>query len=228
MRVMHHVRIKVVVSFMGHCAMPRTKSVIWQNMKNSAIYKTVYGIVTKNKQGNPMVETKITINDTTIRLIIGDLTDLETEAVVFYAEPNLDLGSGFGNAISMRGGPSIKKELSQHEPISMGEAIVSTAGELKASYIIHANGPKFQEEDTEVKLHDTILNSLKCAKEKNIKQIAFPPMGTGFYGIPLSISAKVMTNVFHEYLNQNSEIDEILIATADNREYKPFETALNS
>ncbi len=175
-----------------------------------------------------MPETKITINGTTVRLIIGDLTDLETEAVVFYAESNLELGSGFGNAISMRGGPSIKKELSQHDPIGMGEAIVSSAGELKAKYIIHANGPKFQEQDTETKLHDTILNSLKRASEKNIKHIAFPPMGTGFYGIPLPTSAKIMLAVFREHLATSSGIEEIIISAADNREYKPFETALNS
>ena len=57
-----------------------------------------------------------------IELIKGDITLLEVDALVFYAEPNLELGSGFGTAISIRGGPTIKKELEELGPLETGEA----------------------------------------------------------------------------------------------------------
>lgn len=61
------------------------------------------------------------------------------------------------------------------------EAVVSGAGNLKAQYIIHAVGPRFQEEDTEAKLRATVHNSLKRAEEKGIQQIAFPAMGESWF-----------------------------------------------
>ncbi len=175
-----------------------------------------------------MPEKSIKIKNSTVRLIMGDLTNLNVEAIVFYAQSNLELGSGFGNAISMRGGPSIKKELATFDPINVTETVVSSAGELKADYIIHANGPKFQEQDSELKLHSTIKSSLKRADEKGIKRVAFPPMGTGFYGIPLPTCAKIMIEEFRSHLTNGSGLEEVIIATMDNREYKPFEAELQS
>jgi O-acetyl-ADP-ribose deacetylase (regulator of RNase III) len=90
----------------------------------------------------------------------------------------LKLGAGFGGAIAVRGGPQIQKDLDKLAPVGPYQAVISNAGELKAKYIIHANGPKFQEEDMEGKIKTTIINSLKLADEKGIKKIAFPPMGS--------------------------------------------------
>ena len=61
------------------------------------------------------------IGDSHVRLIRGDITDLDVQAFVFYAKPDLKLGSGFGTAISVRGGPSIQKELDEFDmPVSKG------------------------------------------------------------------------------------------------------------
>ena len=115
-----------------------------------------------------------------VRLIRGDITELDVDAFVFYAQPDLALGSGFGTAISVRGGPSIQKELDELGPVETGQAVVTGAGKLKADFIVHAVGPRFQEEDTEGKLRTTVLNSLKAAEEKGVKRIALPAMGAGF------------------------------------------------
>ncbi|MBD3165997.1 O-acetyl-ADP-ribose deacetylase, partial [bacterium] len=122
------------------------------------------------------------VNGTDIRVITGDLTDMDVEAIVFYAEDNLKLGSGFGNAVTMRGGPSIQEELKELAPLKPLHAVVSAAGNLKAKHIVHVNGPKFQERDLEGKLRTAIFNTLQAAEEKGIKHLAFPPMGAGFYG----------------------------------------------
>lgn len=167
------------------------------------------------------------IDQSVIRLEKGDLTAMEIEAIVFYASPDLVLGSGFGSAIAARGGMSIQEELKPYGTISTGEAVVSSAGELNSKYIVHAVGPRFQESDTEGKLRLTIKNALKAAEEKGIRKIAFPPMGTGFYGVPLNLCAKVMVDEINNCLADHSSFEEIVICVLDNREFNAFQTFMD-
>jgi len=162
------------------------------------------------------------VNDKVMRLVKGDVTDLEVEAFVYYAQEDLILGAGWGGAIAMRGGPKVQEELKELAPIGETEAVVSGAGKMKASYIVHAVGPKFQEPDTESKLRTTMINALKAAEAKGIKQIAFPPMGAGFYAIPLDVCAEVTMTAVLEYLQGETGIEEVIFCLMDNREYKPF------
>lgn len=166
------------------------------------------------------------VNDSVVRLQIGDITDLEIDAFVFYAEENLKLGSGFGTAISNRGGASIQKELDEIGTLATCESVVTGAGKLKASHIVHANGPKFQEENTNEKLKTTILNALKKAEEKGIERIALPPMGAGFYGVPLDTCAEIMTETIQEHLKAGSKIKEVTICVLDKREHGPFQSKM--
>jgi O-acetyl-ADP-ribose deacetylase (regulator of RNase III) len=162
------------------------------------------------------------IGECTIRLLKGDITDLDIESFVFYAREDLKLGSGFGTAISIRGGPSIQEELDRMATRKVTDVVISSAGRLKANHIIHAVGPKFQEENLEDKLHRTIHNCLKAADEKGIKSIAFPAMGCGFYGVPVEVSARVTLQAIEKYISHNTGIQEIIICVLDNREYQPF------
>ena len=165
------------------------------------------------------------INQSAIRLTQGDITDIDVEAFVFYARPELKLGSGFGNAIAVRGGPNIQKTLDEMEtPVKVGEAVVTEAGNLKAKYIIHAVGPAFQEENTEEKLRKTVVSSMKRAEEKGIQQIAFPLMGAGFYGVPMDVSAKITLGTIKDYLAGHTGIKEVVAVALDSRELKPFKT----
>jgi O-acetyl-ADP-ribose deacetylase (regulator of RNase III) len=172
------------------------------------------------------------VNQSTIRLTQGDITDIEIEAFVFYARPELKLGSGFGNAIAVRGGPTIQKTLDgMATPLEVGEAVATEAGNLKAKYIIHAVGPAFQEENTEEKLRKTVESSLRLAEEKGIQQIAIPLMGAGFYGVPMDVSAKVTLGTVKDYLTKNTGVKEVVAVALDSRELGPFKTqfeALNS
>lgn len=166
---------------------------------------------------------QIKINNAILKLDKGDLTALDIEAIVFYAQPDLKLGAGFGNAISVRGGPTIQDELKTLGSISVGEVVITRAGELKSEFIIHAVGPRFQEPDTEEKLYKIMQCVLNLAEDKGIKRIAFPPMGTGFYGIPLDVSANVMLSTIRNHLSRNSNLNEVLICVMDKREYLAFE-----
>ncbi|MFH2037122.1 MAG: macro domain-containing protein, partial [Candidatus Zixiibacteriota bacterium] len=95
-------------------------------------------------------------------------------------------------------------------------------------YIIHANGPKFQETDIPVKLKNTVINCLKAAEDKGIKQVVFPAMGAGFYGIPLDQSAEITLTAIREYLNNGSKLEDVTVCLLDNREYIPYQSKLSS
>lgn len=169
---------------------------------------------------------KMKINNSILRVTKDDITMLDVDCFVYYAQSNLKLGSGFGGAITLRGGQSIQKELDSMDPINVTQAVITEAGNLKAKRIIHANGPKFQEEDLERKLTDTILNVLKLADKEGLETIAFPPMGTGFYGIPLDVSASVTLNTIKDYLNGQTGIKEVTLSVIDRREYEPYHNRL--
>ncbi len=174
------------------------------------------------------VQGGVRINRTDLRLIKDDITDLEIDAFVFYAQPDLVLGSGFGNAISVRGGLTIQKELDDlgAAPVATGDAVITEAGNLKAQYIIHAVGPRFQEENIEGKLRTTLLNSLTLVEEKGIKRIAFPAMGAGFYGIPADLCARVMLETIKSHLVGETGIAEVVICVLDTPQYEAFKAPI--
>lgn len=168
-----------------------------------------------------------TVGKTVVKLEHGDLTALPVDAVVFYAKENLDLGSGYGTAIQTRGGAEIKKELDEIGSVELGGAVITTAGQLRARHIIHACGPKFQEPDLEKKLRECMMSSLKVANENGIKTIAYPPMGAGFYGIPLDLCARIMAESLRTSLGESStSLEEVIICVVDYRDYAAFEKRL--
>lgn len=174
------------------------------------------------------VSEQVRIHRSVLRLVRDDITELDVDAFVFYARPDLALGSGFGGAISVRGGPSIQKELNALGPVQTGQAVVTGAGNLKATYIVHALGPRFNEEDTEGKLRATVLGALKAAEEKGVKRLALPAMGAGFYAVPLELCARVMVETIKSHLEGDTEIEEVILCVIDRREYVPFESRLAS
>jgi O-acetyl-ADP-ribose deacetylase len=168
----------------------------------------------------------VAIHKSTVRLVRADITAMEVEAIVFYARPDLALGSGFGNAIARRGGGAIKQELDKVGSLAVTEAVVTTAGTLNASHIVHAVGPAFQEPDLVQKLRLTVMNALKRADAHGIGQIAFPAMGAGFYGVPLPVCADTMVSALAAGLAEVSGIREVILCANDNREYLAFQARL--
>ena len=168
------------------------------------------------------------VKNTVLRLVKDDITDMEVEAFVFYASPDLKLGTGFGGAIAVRGGPSIQKKLDEIGGAKTCESVHTAAGELKAKHIIHSVGPRHNEAETERKLRDTLASALKVAEEEGISQLAFPPMGSGFYGVMPAVSSKVMMETFKEHFEKKTGLKEVIVVVQDNRDFQPFEAALAS
>jgi O-acetyl-ADP-ribose deacetylase (regulator of RNase III) len=169
-----------------------------------------------------------TVNGKRIRLQKGDLTALPVDAVVFYARQDLQLGAGFGSAIQARGGAAVKKELEKIGSVEMGGTAITSAGNMQARHIIHACGPKFRESDTEKKLRKCVQSALEQASAAKLKSVAFPPMGAGFYGVPLDLTAKVMLEVVCQFLGTPSSIEEVIICVIDDRELRVFRPQLEA
>jgi O-acetyl-ADP-ribose deacetylase (regulator of RNase III) len=168
------------------------------------------------------------VDGKTVRVVDGDLTLLDVESFVFYATPDLKLGTGYGNMVSLRGGPKIQEELNAIGETAVGNVAVTTAGKLKANCIIHAVGPAFEEEQTDAKLRQVMENTLKAAEEKGVKTLAFPPMGTGFYGIDTKLSATIMAEVINRFLAEAAHLETVTICVRDPWEKAPYETALSA
>ena len=166
---------------------------------------------------------ELKVNQSLISLMKGDIIGLDVDAIVYYARTDLVLGSGFGGAIAAKGGPKVQEELKKMGPVKTTEVAVTSGGNLKARYIIHAVGPRFQEENLEDQLRDTMLNVLRKAEENKIRSLAFPAMGAGFYGIPLDLCAKIMLGTMKDYLKGETSLKEVIVCLRDSREYEPFQ-----
>lgn len=161
-----------------------------------------------------------------VRVVRGDITDMEVESFVYDIMEDAKLGTGYGGAITARAGKSVQDELDAIGRCPKGEAIITKAGKMSVKNIIHVNGPKFHEEDQEGKLKRAIKAALDLAEKNQLKQIALPPIGTGFYQVDLNLCARVTVETVSEHLKNNSGIKEVLLVALDTREFKPFETWL--
>ena len=165
---------------------------------------------------------KFQINDTLIRLVEGDITDLEVDAIVNAANPQLLLGSGVAGAISEKGGPGIQEECDRLGGTYVGGAVMTGAGDLKAKKVIHAVGPRMGEGEEETKLRNATMNSLLVASEYQLKSIAFPAISTGVFGFPVDKCAEIMLTVTVEYLKRPSQLEEVVFCLWGQDNYNVF------
>jgi len=180
----------------------------------------------KNGESKKMAD-ELKVNDKKISLTVGFITDTpNVDGIVFYARPDLTLGSGFGSAIATQGGPKVQEELKKIGSAQVTEVVVTGGGNLQAKYILHAVGPRFQEEKLEEKLQTTILNSLKKADDQKLRRIVFPAMGAGFYGVPLEVCARLSLETVREFLPRAGSLQEVMFCLRDLRELKPFQEQL--
>ena len=161
-----------------------------------------------------------------ISLVKGDITDMEVDAFVFDITSDCQLGSGYGGAITMRGGKVVQDELNSIGTLPTGEAVMTTAGAGKADRIIHVNGPKFHEGDTRAVLAQVTERALEIAEKEGIKKLAFPPIGTGMYQVPLDLCADVMVDTVEKHLGKASSLEEVVFVAFDLRELGPLQKKL--
>jgi len=149
---------------------------------------------------------RVQIEDITLRLVEGDITDLEVDAIVNAANQHLRLGAGVAGAIRERGGPAIQSECDQIGFCPVGDAIITTGGRLLASYVIHAVGPTASDADADDLLSSATYASLALADEHQLRSIAFPAISTGTFGFPMEDCAEIMLSTVIDYL-ESGETD---------------------
>ena len=162
------------------------------------------------------------IGETTIKLYQGDITELDTEAIVNAANASLIMGGGVAGAIKRKGGPSIQEECNRIGGTIVGEAVVTGAGNLKAKYVIHAVGPRYGEGNEDEKLKNATLSALKRGREKKMSSIAFPAISTGIFGFPLDRAAKIMVKTAKDFLAVSSSLQLIVFVLFDKESYDIF------
>ena len=153
----------------------------------------------------------------------GDITEAEVDAIVNAANDDLLLGAGVAGAIRTKGGPRIQEECDRIGPIRLGEAAVTTAGNLKAYYVIHAASMQLGGRTTAESLRNSTRNSLLRAEEKGFKTIAFPAIGTGVAGFPLQDCAEIMIGEVLEHLKSRTSLEKIYFVLFDDSALKTFE-----
>ena len=154
---------------------------------------------------------KWTANGKRVVLVQGDITEMDTDAIVNAANKNLVLGAGVAGAIKSKGGPTIQEECNRIGGAPVGGAAITTGGNLRAKYVIHAVGPRMGEGDEDRKLADATRNSLKLAREKGLQSIAFPAISTGIFGFPKNRCARIMLSTVVETLRkEETTLEEVV------------------
>ncbi|GMG62744.1 macro domain-containing protein [Tetragenococcus halophilus] len=142
----------------------------------------------------------------TLKFVYQDITKMNVDAIVNAANKQLQGGSGVCGAIfEAAGWQKLQTECDQLAPIETGEAVVTSGGNLPASYIIHTAGPIYQKEgkDASELLAASYHNSLKKAVEKDCDSVAFPLISTGVYGFPADAAVKTAVKTIRQFLAKN-------------------------
>lgn len=163
-----------------------------------------------------------------IRILQGDLTYQAVDAIVNAANNDLTLGGGVAGAIRRRGGMSIQAECDALDTIPLGEAAITGAGQLKARYVIHAASMRLGGSTTEENLRLSTRNSLLRAKEKGLRSIAFPAVGTGIAGFPMRWCAEVMFEEVAEHLAGETSVEDVRFVLYDSDAYQTFREVFES
>jgi len=170
---------------------------------------------------------ELVVKNSVIRLVQGDITDLNTDIIVNAANAQLILGGGVAGAIRRTGGSTIQEECNKIGGTFVGGAVITTGGNLKAKFVIHAVGPRMGEGDEDSKLTNAVLNSLKLMDEHELKTIAFPAISTGIFGYPIDRCAKIMILTAKKYLAGETQIKEVIFCLYTNSDYEVFNKELN-
>lgn len=167
------------------------------------------------------------VKRTVVELITGDITELETDAIVNAANSRLQHGGGVAGAIVRKGGRAIQEESDRIGYCPVGQAAITGAGSLKARRVIHAVGPRMGEGDEDDKLSSATLASLQLADVNHLQSIAFPAISTGIFGYPVNRCARIMLTTTIAYLTGNTGLKRVVFCLFGNDNLAIFEQELN-
>ena len=176
---------------------------------------------------------EVTVNQTKLRIIQGDITEQDTDAIVNAANSSLMGGGGVDGAIHRAVGPAILEECKQivarQGRLPTGRAVMTTGGNLKAKYVIHTVGPVWHggsKGEPEL-LASAYRESLKLAMENRLYSISFPSISTGAYGYPVDEASRVAIGTVIASLRQSvTRVGEVVFVLFGSQAFGAYSSAL--
>jgi O-acetyl-ADP-ribose deacetylase (regulator of RNase III) len=140
-----------------------------------------------------------------LRLVKGDITERDVDAIVNAANSHLQHGGGVAGAIVRKGGHIIQEESDRIGHTPVGTAVITGAGRLPARFVIHAVGPRMGEGNEDQKLRNAAKNSLLLASRKGLKSISLPAISSGIFGFPKDRCASILVGEAASFLAHETE-----------------------
>ena len=171
---------------------------------------------------------ELTAGNTVLSLVKGDITLEQTDAIVNAANSRLAGGGGVDGAIHRAGGPAIAEECRRIGGCPTGSAVITSGGNLKARYVIHAVGPVYRDgkHGEEHLLSGAYKTSLDLAVKQKLKSIAFPSISTGIYGYPIDQAASIALTAVLEFVKTNTGLSLIRFVLFSDSDLKVYENTL--
>ncbi len=145
-----------------------------------------------------------TVAGKTLKLVMGDITERDVDAIVNAANARLQHGGGVAGAIVRKGGRVIQEESDAIGYVPTGSAAITTAGKLPSKFVIHAVGPRMGEGDEDNMLKSAVKSSLELASGKGLASISMPAISSGIFGFPKDRCAKILVSTAKDFLMKNS------------------------
>lgn len=158
----------------------------------------------------------VTFKNTTIKVVRGDITEMEVDVIVNAANSYLQHGGGVAGAIVRKGGAVIQEESNRIGFVAVGSCALTSGGRLKAGHVIHAVGPRWGEGDEEKKLKDAVHSTLMLASQKLFRTLAMPAISAGIFGFPKNRCASIIVQEVISFLSsQTTPLREIVFCLMD-------------
>lgn len=171
---------------------------------------------------------KARVGPADIHLERGDITEYEVDAIVNAANSQLSMGTGVASTIKRKGGTLVEEDAMRQGPVEGGDAVVTTAGNLPANYVIHAAvmGPDLRSSADLVRR--ATLNALRRAEELRLHSLAFPAFGTGVGRMEPKDSAEAMVGALRAHFVEvaDSSLRRIHLVLYQDDTYQAFGSLL--
>jgi O-acetyl-ADP-ribose deacetylase (regulator of RNase III) len=175
---------------------------------------------------------EITINEASLSITQGDITRMSTDAIVNAANSTLMGGGGVDGAIHRAGGPAIlevcKRIVARQGQLPAGQAVITTAGKMKARHVIHTVGPIWRggnQREAEL-LASAYRESLKVAAENNLASVAFPSISTGVYRYPVDEAARIALRTVVDSLKETTSVKQVIFVLFNAEAFEAYFSAL--
>ena len=163
-----------------------------------------------------------------VKVIEGDITKVQVDAIVNAANTTLMGGGGVDGAIHRAAGPALYAACEKFGGCPTGEARITSGFNLPARYIIHTPGPVWHggNHGEDQLLANSYRNSLKLAEANGCRTVAFPSISTGVYSFPLDRAAEIAVRTINEFLQTASHVEEVTMVCFDLVTAKAYRNAI--